>query len=97
MDERLTHDFFAPYVGKRLSFEGHHVTLTLASVTANPQFAMPGSSVVPYNLTFHGPAGDVLPEGHYRATIEDGPEVMFHIMPTHTTTPDRQDYQVVFN
>jgi len=97
MDEPLTHESFAPYAGKRFSFAGHHVTLTLASVTASPQFAMPGAERVPFSLVFHGPVGDILPEGHYEASIEDGPAVAFHIMPIHTATPGRQEYQAVFN
>jgi hypothetical protein len=97
MDEALAHEHFAPYVGRRFSFEGHHVTLTLASVTANPQFAIPGSPKVPFTLIFHGPAGDILPEGYYRTTIEDGPVMAFHIMPIHTPAPGQQDYQAVFS
>jgi hypothetical protein len=97
MTESLTHEHYAPYVGRSFSFEGHHVTLILASVKANPQFAVPGSSQVPFNLIFHGPAGDILPEGDYRAIVEDGPVMTFYLMPVHTPDRERQDYQAVFN
>jgi hypothetical protein len=97
MDQPLTHEFFEPFVGRTFSFQGSHVALTLASVAANPQFAIPGIPRVPFSLIFHGPAGDILPEGDYRATIADGPEVEFHILPIHTVARDRQDYQVAFN
>jgi hypothetical protein len=48
-------------------------------------------------LIFHGPAGDVLPEGMFRAHIETGPVTDIYIMPTHTVVADRQEYQAVFN
>jgi len=97
MDDRLTHDQFAPYTGQQFSFHGHHLTLTLASVTANPQFALPGSPHVPFTLIFHGPAGDILPEGLYRTQVQDGPATDLYLMPIHTIERDRQAYQAVFN
>lgn len=97
MDEALTHEQFAPYVGRRFSFEGHRGTLTLATIQANPQFAAPGAPRTPFTLLFQGPLGEVLPEGHYRATVEDGPVMAFYIMPIHTPERDRQSYQAVFN
>jgi hypothetical protein len=97
MDQPLTHEFFAPYVGRTVSFQGSHVVLTLISVTADPQFAMPGSTRVPFSMIFHGPVGDILPGGNYRAAIVDGPEASFYIEPVRTVGTDRQDYQVVFN
>ncbi len=97
MDQPLTHAFFQPFVGRTFSFQGSHVVLTLASATANPQYAMPGAPQVPFSLIFHGPAGDILPEGYYRVAIENGPEVEFYINPIHTVARDRQDYQAVFN
>jgi hypothetical protein len=97
MDEPLTNDLFVPYIGRRFSFAGQPVALRLGAVNANPTLAMPGATRAPFILVLHGPAGDILPEGHYQATIEDGPTVAFHIMPIHTPVPGRQDYQVVFN
>ena len=97
MDQPLTHEFFAPYVGRTFSFQGSHVVLTLASVIANPQYAMPGAANVPFSLNFHGPAGDILPEGFYKVSIADGPEAEFYILPVHTVARDRQDYQAAFN
>jgi len=97
MDQPLTHEFFAPYTGRTVSFQGSHVVLTLASVTAIPKFAMPGTTRVPFSMIFHGPVGDIMPEGHYLATIADGPEAEFYIQPIHTMARDRQDYEAVFN
>jgi hypothetical protein len=97
MDEPLTHHHFAPYVGRRFRFEGHHLSLLLAAVDVNPRFAAPDAPRVPFTLILNGPAGDILPAGHYRAAAQDGPVVMLHILPIHTLAPDRQDYQAVFN
>jgi hypothetical protein len=97
MDEPLTHEHFTPHLGKRFSFEGHHLTLLLRSIDPRPQFAMPGVSRVPFTLIFEGPAGDILPAGYYRAAVPDGPVFELHVAPIHTPARDHQDYQVVFN
>ena len=97
MDEPLTHAHFSPYVGERFGFEGHHLTLLLTSADLQPRFAAPDTPRVPFTLTFEGPAGDILPAGHYRAAVRDGSVFELHIMPIHTHAHDRQDYQVVFN
>jgi hypothetical protein len=98
MDEPLTHEHFSPHLGKRFSFEGHHLTLLLRSAAPQPQFAVPGASRVPFTLRFEGPAGDTLPAGYYRATApDDGPVFELHVTPIHTPACDHQDYQVVFN
>jgi hypothetical protein len=97
MDEPLTHEHFSPHLGKRFSFEGHHLTLLLRSAAPQPQFAMPGVSRVPFTLIFEGPAGDILPAGYYRAAAPDGPVFELHVAPIHTPARDHQDYQVVFN
>jgi hypothetical protein len=97
MDEPLTHEHFSAHVGKRFGFEGSHLMLLLRSAEPRPSFVAVGSKRVPFVLIFEGPAGDILPTGYYRATVEDGPAFELHIMPIHTYAPDRQDYQVVFN
>jgi hypothetical protein len=97
MVERLCHDDFAPHVGKRFRFEGWHAALHLAAIDVHHHAAMPGTAHTPFTLLFHGPAGDILPEGLYRAEIEDGPTLEIYILPIHTVAPGRQDYQVVFN
>jgi hypothetical protein len=97
MDEPLTDQQFAPYVGQQFHFQGHHLTLRLRSVEAQPRFAAPNAARVPFTLIFEGQAGDILPAGHYRAAIQDGPVFELHISPIHTPVRDRQDYQAVFN
>ena len=96
MDEMLCHQDFAPYVGRRFGFEGQQVALRLATIDPKDH-AVPGAARTPFILIFHGPAGDILPEGLYRANIEDGPVLEFYIMPIHTVSLGRQDYQAVFN
>jgi hypothetical protein len=93
----LRHDDFAPHVGKPFHFEGWRGALHLAKIDLHPLATMPGTTRTPFTAIFHGPADEILAEGLYRATVEDGPSLEFHIMPIHTVTPGRQDYQAVFN
>jgi hypothetical protein len=97
MDEALTLEFFTPFVGRQFSFEGQPVTLRLASVDPKPRFAMPNAARVPFLLLFHGPIDTILPQGIYRAAIQDGPIMEVHLTPIHTTAPGRQEYQAMFN
>jgi hypothetical protein len=97
MTEPLRHEDFSPHVDKAFRFAGWHGTLRLASAELMPDSAMPGSAITPFILIFHGPPGDVLPEGLYQADVEDGPGFEFYIMPIRTVARDRQDYQAMFN
>jgi hypothetical protein len=97
MVETLRHQDFAPYVGKRFTFPGQPVMLRLASVSLQEHAGAPDAPRTPFTLVFHGPVGEVLPEGLYQAEIENGPVLEFYIMPIHTAVRDRQDYQAVFN
>ena|SRR5579863_9206570 len=97
MVEQLRQEDFAPHVGKRFGFAGWHSALRLVSINLHEQPAVPGVARPPFTLLFHGPAGDVLPEGLYRADIEDGPTLEFYVIPIHTVAPGRQEYQAVFN
>lgn len=97
MVELLRHEDFAPHVGKRFRFEGWHGTLDLAAAILHHTAAAPGTVRTPFTLLFHGPVGDILPEGLYRADIEDGPTFELYIMPIHTVAPGRQEYQAMFN
>ena len=97
MDEPLSLDLFMPSVGKRVGFEGQSMTLLLAEAEAKPRAAMPDAERVPFVLRFQGPSEPILPPGIYRAVFEDGPVVELHIVPIHTVSRDRQDYQAVFN
>jgi hypothetical protein len=91
------HQEFAPFVGRRFDFEGQRVVLHLVSIDLKPSYFIAQTQHTPFTLIFHGPAGDVLPEGMFRAHIETGPVTDIYIMPTHTVVADRQEYQAVFN
>jgi hypothetical protein len=97
MVEPLRHEDFAPHVGKRFRFAGWHSALQLVAINMHDHPPAPGVVRPPFTLLFHGPVGDVLPEGLYRADIEDGPTLEFYVIPIHTVAPDRQEYQAVFN
>jgi hypothetical protein len=91
------HQDFAPFLGRRFDLEGQRVVLHLASIDLKPGQVATGSQRTPFILVLHGPAGDVVPEGMFRAQIEDGPVTDLYIMPIHTLVPNRQEYQAVFN
>ena len=97
MVEPLRHEGFAPHVGKRFRFDGWHGALHLASIDVHAHGGMPETARTPFTLVFHGPAGDLLPEGLYRTEIEDGPTLEIYVIPIHTAASGRQDYQAVFN
>ncbi|HEY1413771.1 MAG TPA: hypothetical protein VGF36_16625 [Rhodopila sp.] len=88
------HQHFTPLIGKRFDFDGHPVALTLSRIETNPQS---GLARTPFTLLFQGPAGDILPEGLYRAHAQGDAIGELYIMPIHTPRRDRQDYQAVFN
>ncbi|MEJ0015853.1 MAG: hypothetical protein WDN25_04695 [Acetobacteraceae bacterium] len=51
----------------------------------------------PFTLIFEGPRGNLLAEGFWTATLDDGSSFEFYIMPIHTSAADRHEYQAVFN
>jgi hypothetical protein len=97
MAGQLRNEDFAPHVGKRFRFQGWHSALRLAMIDVPHHAGMPGATRAPFTLIFHGAVDDILPEGLYRADVEDGPSFEIYVMPIHTTAPGRQEYQAVFN
>jgi hypothetical protein len=91
------HQDFARFIGKRFECANQQVVLQLVSIEVKPRYVVAGSERTPFLLIFHGPVGQVLPEGMFRTSIEDGPVTDIYIMPIHTVAPDRQEYQAVFN
>jgi hypothetical protein len=94
----LTADTFAPHLGASFRVEGGHHVLSLSEVErlANqPGHANPAYQ--PFVLVFSGPPGDVLVEGLHTIAHEDGSAYALYLIPIHTPTPGRQDYQAVFN
>jgi hypothetical protein len=70
-------------------------TLLLRLADTHPNFAVPGASRIPFALIFKGPPADILPAGHDRATVQEGP--IFELYAIRTHVRDRQDYQAVFS
>lgn len=97
MAETLHHRDFEPHVGALFRFPGSHVGLRLVKIERNEAHAEPDGGRMPFTLIFHGPAGDLLPEGLYAAETEGGAGLEFYVMPVHTPSRDRQEYQAVFN
>lgn len=98
MTELLTRDHFTPHVGKLVRFAGTPHALILDRVEGD-DVVPAGWPRAPFLVIFRGPAGRpaLLPEGLYDCEIEDGPIVNLYVMPVHTTTPGRQEYQAAFN
>jgi hypothetical protein len=96
MTDRPTADLFLPHVGKAFRPHGQHHVLTLVSVDTRQPPGWEQAKFAFFALLLRGPAGDVLPEGHYNFNVEDGPEIDFYIMPVHTPSRDYQDYQAIF-
>jgi hypothetical protein len=91
------HEDFIPHVNKSFSFDGRPEVLRLASVDVIDSPNRPEHLPKPFTLVFHGPRGDVMPEGLYPVRVEDGARFELYVIPIHTPAPDRQDYQAVFN
>lgn len=95
MAETLEPKDFEPHVGRAFRVrDGRHV-FTLVKVDVGQ--AADGWPRQLFNLIFHGPPGDVLPEGFYAVDVEDGPAFELYLMPIQTVARDRQDYQAAFN
>ena len=91
------HEDFTPHVNKLFRFDGRHHQLRLATVAVGDLPGPPPDQRKPFTLIFHGPRGDVMPEGFYAAEVEDGARFELYVIPIHTPAPERQDYQAIFN
>jgi hypothetical protein len=99
MTEQLTAEHFLPHVSKtfRVRDSRHALTLSRVEVDIGSGVTLPAGMRRPFNLIFSGPPRDVLPEGPYTLEVEDGSDFALYVMPIHTPTPERQDYQSLFN
>ena len=94
----LTADTFAPHVGASFQVDGGSHVLSLSDIErlgVEPGHGRPDFQ--PFVLIFSGPSGDVLAEGMRTIKVEDGTAYDLYLIPVHTPTPGRQDYQAVFN
>jgi len=97
MAKVLGQDDFMPHVGKLFHCDGWHGALRLAQVDAGDVTGAPQMPRPPFTLIFHGPRNDILREGFHTVSSETGERFEFYLMPIHTVTPDRQEYQAIFN
>jgi hypothetical protein len=97
--EQLTADDFAPFLDKHFSTAGGPETFMLVKIERQPQPSASDAAEfrIPFILIFRGPPEQVLREGLYVFNVEAGPRFEFYVMPIHTPSRDRQDYQAVFN
>jgi hypothetical protein len=93
----LTDRDFVAHVGKTVTPKGQHRTLTLVSVETVKLPGWDSMTRTPFTLILRGPPGDVLPEGMYDVSLDEGSDLALYITPIHTMARDRQDYQVAFN
>jgi hypothetical protein len=91
------HDDFTPHLNKDFRFEGCTQALRLAAIDTHDSPNQPKDQRKPFTLIFQGVRGDVMPEGLYAAEADGGKCFELYVIPIHTSAPDRQDYQAVFN
>ena len=96
MTNTLCHEDFAPHVDASFGFDGWHGRLRLVRIEVSRHPAAPGMRA-PFTLIFQGVRGELLAEGFWTATADDGSRFEIYVMPIHTPAPDRQEYQAVFN
>jgi len=94
MSEQLTAQHFLPHVNKIFRVRDGRHALTLSRVETMRAGGGPREQ---FNLIFTGPPRDVLAEGLYTLDVDDGPHFELYVIPVHTPTLDRQDYQAAFN
>lgn len=97
MSAPLTHEDFQPHVDREFRFYGQPQVLRLSRIDVTDRSPLPGADYRAFTLIFTGPRGDVLPEGLYAVEAEGGARFEFYILPIHTPSADRQEYQAVFN
>ena len=95
MTESINAETFKPYVGKPASLSDGH-KLTLAAVHPHKSRAPDASRGEAFSLLLSGAPSPVAPEGMHRLTFEDGAGFDLYLIPIHTPSRDRQDYQIVF-
>ncbi len=96
MSDAINAETFTPYVGKAASLaNGQALTVVAVDLHRSPQpNAAPETS---FSLLLRGVATPIVSEGSHRLAFEDGATFELYLIPIHTPSRDRQDYQVVFN
>ncbi len=96
MTGSINAETFKPYVGQPASLS-NGPNLTLAAVTPHRSRSADAPPGATFSLLLSGPPAPVAPEGMHRLTFEDGASFDLYLIPIHTPSRDRQDYQIVFN
>jgi hypothetical protein len=96
MIEGVSADIFAPHVGKEILLPEDGQRLTLAAVDRRGSPA-PGAPRAAFTLILRGVPAPIIPEGMHRLALEGGASFDLYLIPIHTPSRDRQDYQIVFN
>ncbi len=95
MGEVVSAKMFTPHIGKAvLLANGHRLTLVTVDQRGSPA---PGAPRAAFSLILSGAPAPIAPEGLHRLTFEDGASFELYLIPIHTPSRDRQDYQIVFN
>lgn len=95
MSEVISAEIFTPHIGKRVLLpDGHRLTLLAVDQRGSEA---PGAPRSAFSLILSGAPAPIVPEGLHRLTLEDGASFDLYLIPIHTPSLDRQDYQIVFN
>jgi hypothetical protein len=95
MVEVVNADIFTPHIGKAVLLpDGQRLTLAAVGRRGSD---VPGAPRAAFTLILRAAAAPIVPEGLHRLTLEDGASFDLYLIPIHTPSRDRQDYQIVFN
>jgi hypothetical protein len=99
MTEPLTADAFVPYVGGTFRVRGAAHTIALERIDRRELEPWEAAALAraPFNLIFRGPPDNLLAAGLYTFDVDDAASFDLYVMPVHTPSPDRQEYQAAFN
>jgi hypothetical protein len=96
MSDEATADAFGPHVGTVASLpDGRR--LTLVKVERGPAGRPGGAPRAGFSLLLSGDPERIVPEGLHRLAFDGGATFDLYVIPIHTASRDRQDYQIVFN
>ena len=95
MTEVVSADTFSPHIGKvALLPSGQRLTLVEIDRRGSHAASAP---IAGFSLLLRGDPAPIVPEGLHRLTLDDGACFELYLIPIHTPSRDRQDYQIVFN
>jgi Domain of unknown function (DUF6916) len=94
MSDAPSAEIFTPHVGKAVSLpDGQKLTL----VAVDERDAHSPTAPRSFSLLLRGAPAPIVPEGMHRLSFDGGASFDLYLIPVHTPSRDRQDYQIVFN